>query len=323
MEFTDLSALLGEDLTPENYADLWVALPDLAAAPLLGEARRLADGLGCYARAVVADEGLSAQAIALGADRVHVASDLLSFLAGAKPEFVFFPIRQNSQAAQLAQRLRAGLITDARNLSIDEATRALLGSHPVYGGEYFLDFAVTSPAKIATLDPRLLPEPYTDSSRTGEVLTADVSSCKAILQSNPSPLRDLGLVNYTPQAWRPLTKARVIVSAGRGVRDSEGFALVKQLADKLGAELAGDQSACDSGWVDEAHLVSVTGQEVAPDLYIAVGILGDTYHNAAVVGARQVIAIHPRSDAPIFKAADLAVVAEPKELLPKLLEQLA
>jgi electron transfer flavoprotein alpha subunit len=320
MDLTDLSALLGEDLTTEAYADLWVALPDLTAAPLLGEARRLADGLGCYVHAVVADEGWSTTAIAFGADRVHIVGDPLPFLAGAKPEFVLFPVRENSRAAQLAQRLRAGLITDARSLSIDEATRALLGSHPVYGGEYFLDLAVTSLAKIATLDPRRLPEPYMDSSRTGEVVAADPSTL--IPQGNPSPVRDLGLVDYTPQAWRPLTRARVIVSAGRGVRDVEGFALVQQLAHKLGAELAGDQSACDSGWVDEAHLVSVTGQEVAPDLYLAVGILGDTYHNAAIVGARQVIAIHPRSDAPIFRAADLAVVAEPKELLPRLLAQL-
>jgi electron transfer flavoprotein alpha subunit len=316
MDMTDLSTRMGEDLTSENVADIWVALPTLAAAPLLGEARRLADMLGCYVHAVVTDEGLSDQAIAFGADRVHIAAEAGAFLAGQQPEFVFFPVGQNAPAAQFAQHLHAGLITDARNLSVDDATRALVGSHPVYGGEYFLDFAITSPVKVATLDARLLSEPYADVGRSGEVVPNEFAA--------PEPrVRDLGPVNYTPHPWRPLTKAKVIVSAGRGVKDAEGFALAEQLAERLGAELAGDQSARDSGWVDEAHQVGVTAQEVAPDLYIAVGIRGDTMHNAAVARARQVIAIHPNPDAPIFAVADCCVVANPKEFLPRVLAQLA
>jgi electron transfer flavoprotein alpha subunit len=317
MDLTDLSTLTGEELTAENVADIWVALPSLAAAPLLGEARRLADLLGCYLHAVVADGSANDQVIAFGADRVHVAEDAGAFLAGQKPEFVFLPVSQDVQAAQLAQRLRAGLITDARNVSIDDSTRALLGSHPVYGGDYFLDFAVTSPVKIATLNPRLLPEPYADPSRSGEVVPAPTGDHR-----QPTAVHDRGPVDYTPQPWRPLTKAKVIVSAGRGVKDAEGFALVKQLAERLGAELAGDQSARDSEWVDEAHQVGVTAQEVAPEVYIAVGIRGDTLHSAAVAGARQVVAIHANPDAPIFAIADHIVVADPKEFLPKLLMQL-
>jgi len=319
MDMTDLSTLMGEAVTAENYAGIWVALPALTAAPLLGEARRLADTLGCYVHAVIADEDLSQPAIAFGADRVHVAAEAVSFLAGQQPEFVFFPVSQGRQAAQLAQRLHAGLITGARNVSTSgDSTRALLGSHPVYGGEYLLDLAITSPAKVATLDPRFLPEPFADPSRAGEVTAAPATDGRP-----PTTARDLGRVDYAPHPWRPLTKAKVIVSAGRGVKDAEGFALVKQLAARLGAELAGDQSARDSGWVDEAHQVGVTAQEVAPDLYIAVGIRGDTMHNAAIARARQVIAIHANSDAPIFAVADHGVVASPKEFLPKLLEHLA
>ncbi len=321
MDMTDISTLMGEDITAENYADIWVALPALAATPLLGEARRLADSLGCYVHAVIADERLSVQAIAFGADRVHVAVDAGAFLAGQQPEFVFFSVNQYMQAARLAQRLRAGLVTDARNVSIDDSTRALLGSHPAYGGEYFLDFAVTSPVKVATLDARSMPEPYADLSRSGELVSAPDSAPAS--SRRPSAVRDLGLMEYSPYPWRPLTKAKVIVSVGRGVKDTEGFALVKQLAERLGAGLAGDQSARDSGWVDEAHQVGVTAQEVAPDLYIAIGIRGDTMHNAAIARARQVIAIHSNPDAPIFAVADHGVVANPKEFLPKLLEHLA
>lgn len=304
------------DMPADYYSDIWVVLPEVSALPLLGEARRLADGLGCYVHAVIRDAGLSEQAIALGADRVHIADRPGVFLTTQKPEFALFPLNKNAQAAQVAQQHNAGLITDARHLSIDDSSRALLGSHPVYGGDYLIDITITSPAKFATLDPRHLPEPYADPSRSGEVVPNDFTA--------PEPrFRELGVVDYTPPTWRPLTKARVIVSAGRALKDADGFTLAQKLAHALGAELAGDRSARDMGWIDEAHEVSVMGQEVAPDLYIALGIRGDTYHNAAIAGARRVIAVYAEADVPIFKAADAGVVAEPKAFAQMLLAQLS
>lgn len=315
MDIDALSALMGEDLAAANYADIWVSAPDPADLPLIGEARRLADSLGCYVHAVITDEAQANRAIALGADKVHVASRPGEFLLTQHPEFCFFAANKLHQAARAAQRHKAGLIADARNLSVDDFSRALLGSHPVYGGEYLLDFALTSPAKFVTIDPRLLPEPYADSSRSGEVVPNE------FVASKPR-VRDLGPVDYQPQAWRPLTRAKVIVSIGRGLKDAEGVALAKQLAEKLGAELGGDRSARDSGWVDEAHEVGLTGVEVAPDVYVAVGVRGDTVHNAAIARARHVIALHANPDAPIFAVADQAVVGEPKEMLKKLLAKL-
>ena len=316
MDIDSLSQLMGEDLSAVSYADIWVVVPDADALPLLGEARRLADSLGCYVHAVIGEASLAQRAIECGADRVHVTEVPGLFMQSQHPEFALYPVAKNAQAAKAAQKHHAGLITDARNLSVDDSTRALIGSHPVYGGEYCVDVAVTSAAKFATLDPRLLPEPYADAARSGEVVPNDFVA--------PSPqFRDLGPVDFTPQGWRPLTKARIIVAAGRGVRDAEGFALVQQLAEVLGAEVGGDRSARDSGWIDEAHEVGVTGVEVAPELYLAVGIRGDTIHNAAIARAKRVIAIHPNPDAPIFAVADECVVAEPKELLPKLIERLS
>lgn len=315
MDLDALSQLMGEDLAAASYADIWVSVPDPADLSLIGEARRLADSLGCYVHAVIADGAQADRAIALGADKVHVASRPGEFLLTQHPEFCFFAANKLHQAARAAQRHKAGLITDARNLSVDDYSRALLGSHPVYGGEYLLDFALTSPAKFVTIDPRTLPEPYADTSRSGEVVPNEFAA--------PEPrVRDLGPVDYKPQAWRPLTKAQVIISIGRGLKDAEGVALAKQLAAKLGAELGGDRSARDSGWVDEAHEVGLTGIEVAPDVYVAVGVRGDTVHNAAIARARHVIAIHANPDAPIFAVADQAVVGEPKEVLSKLLAKL-
>lgn len=315
MDMEALSHLLGEDLSAANYADIWAAVPDARALPLVGEARRLADMLGCYVHAVVGAADLAETAIAAGADRVHVAEVAGLFLAAQTPEFAFYPVDQWPQAAAAAQQHRAGLITDARHLQIDENTRALIGAHPVYGGDYLVETAVTSPAKFATLDPRFLPEPYLDRGRSGEVVPNE-------FLAPPPPIQDYGAADYTPQAWRPLQKAKIIVAVGRGLADAEGLALAHQLAARLGAEVGGDRSAQELGWIDEDHVVAVTAQEVAPDLYLAFGIRGDTIHNAALARARRVIAIHANAAAPLLAAADEAVVGDPKTILRQLLEAL-
>jgi electron transfer flavoprotein alpha subunit len=70
------------------------------------------------------------------------------------------------------------------------------------------------------------------------------------------------------------------------------------------------------------QVVDVRGVEVAPDVYVAVGVRGDTFHNAAIDRAKFTLAIHPDPDAPIFQVADLCLEAEPKDVLPALLDVL-
>jgi electron transfer flavoprotein alpha subunit len=324
MDLADLSALMGEAPPAESNAGIWVVLPgeygvDLTrsgGAALLSEARHLADGMGCLVHAVVEQAEAAEEAVAYGADRVIVVSDIFGSLEGQQPEFVFLPDGCAAMAARLAERWGAGLVTNvARGMTIDPETRALLAAHPVYGGEYEVSYRVTSSVKMATVRVDALPQPVRDASLTGEIETVEAAS-------TDSRVRDLGPADFTPPDWRPLSKARVIVAAGRGLQDAEGMALAAELAALLGAELAGDRSARDSGWVDAAHEVGVTAQEVAPELYVALGVLGDTVHNAAMVGARRVVAVHANPRAPIFAAADVAVVGQPKVIVRQLLERL-
>ena len=87
--------------------------------------------------------------------------------------------------------------------------------------------------------------------------------------------------------------------------------------------MAGDRGARDAGWIDATQVVDVRGVEVAPEIYVAVGIRGDTFHNAAVEKAKLILAIHPDPRAPIFEVADLCIEADPQEVVPALLEALA
>jgi electron transfer flavoprotein alpha subunit len=68
--------------------------------------------------------------------------------------------------------------------------------------------------------------------------------------------------------------------------------------------------------------VGVTAEEVAPRVYLALGIRGDTIHNAAISGAAKVIAVYADASAPLLKLADMAVVAEPKAFARELLAAL-
>ena len=65
------------------------------------------------------------------------------------------------------------------------------------------------------------------------------------------------------------------------------------------------------------------GVEVAPQVYVAVGIRGDTFHNAAIEEAKFILAVHPDPDAPIFHVTDVCLQADPGEVLPTLVELVA
>jgi len=328
MDLSDLETLLGAPVSTETYRDVWVLL-DRGAFSLVGHARSLADALGAYVRVILIGETLSTEdAIACGADYVYPsaligdAEGVLGLLGQLfvqeKPEIVLLPLgsMQNEIASRLAVRLGAGLVTNAFDLRLDEASRRISASRQVYGGDYGLDLTITAPAAIFTLDPADDPDPYRDPGRFGEVIPA------VMPDGMVSPLKVRGPAEGFGQPPVPLRKARRIVSVGRGVKDEETLALAKELAHKLDAQVAGDRGALDRGWIREEQVVGVNGVEVAPDLYVAVGIWGDTPHNAGMERARRIVAIHSDPDAPFLQLADDAIVAEPKEILGTLLNLL-
>ncbi|MFQ6059546.1 MAG: electron transfer flavoprotein subunit alpha/FixB family protein, partial [Anaerolineae bacterium] len=304
---------------------------------MVGKARELAAVLGAYVQAVLPGEGLEGLAqelIQRGADSVHLADDprlaeyhletyakvLSDLFQEQKPEIILFGATELGQelAPRLAQRLGTGLISDCLDLFIDETERVLLAKHPVYGGEYFhvSAFLGTKP-QMATVCPGAFRLPFADEYRSGEVEEIAVN-----LEGIESQVKVLSVSAEEARPQVPLSKARVIVAGGRGVGDAEGFALVKELAEALGGQVAGSRGALDEGWIDKEHLVGPREVTVKPDLYIACGISGDVYHYFAMQEAKFVVAISKDPDAPIFKTADVGIVGHPKEIIPALLAEL-
>lgn len=330
MDLSYLEALMGEAIEEAaEYRDVWVVVRAEAGAlaggslKLVGKARQMADSLGAYVRALLVgepDDDLAQTLIAHGADYVVLAAGqpsaaaLGDFFAGRQPEILLFPDDDRGKllAPRLAQRLATGLIPHCVDLELDVSERTLLGIKPIYGGITLQVVACKSKPMMATVVTDELAEPFADPYRFGETETIT-------LEGEPSADAVEPPVEVGPL---PLPKAKRIVAAGRGLRDAEGFALARRLAELLGAHLAGSRGAFDEGWIDEEHIIGLHGVRVAPDLYVACGVNGGLEHYLGMEKAKTVVAIHADPDDPIFEVADWGIVGEPKEVVAALIEAL-
>src|SRR5690625_651448 len=205
-------------------------------------------------------------------------------------------------AARAAVRTEAGIITDATEVSLDGDQ--LVVTKPIFGGD-MVTKATRQGDRPLFVGVQANAYAAEETGGSAAVEPLDVS-----LDEHATRAKVIETVEVESGGRPEMTEAAVIVAGGRGLGDAEGFTMVEQVADALGAAVGASRAATDAGWYPHQHQIGQTGKTVSPQLYIGAGISGAIQHRAGMQTSQTIVVVNKDADAPIFSIADLGVVGD-------------
>ena len=208
---------------------------------------------------------------------------------------------------RVAGKLDAGMITDLIEFDGENYIREM------WAGNAQATLAVETPITVATIQ----------GTAFATAQPSDEDSLITLLEIPVPETKTRFLEMRETCSDRPdSTEARVVVSGGRGMKGPENFKLIEELTDLFGGAVGASRAAVDAGWISNDFQVGQTGKNVAPDLYIAIGISGALQHLAGMKNSKVIVAINKDEEAPIFEVADSGLVADLFKVVPELVEAL-
>lgn len=293
-----------------------ITLELLAAARELGDVEVVALGAGATASGDALGEH--------GARRVFASDDkafdeylaepatdtLATLVEQHHPDLILFGFTNDSRevAGRLSARLGVGQVSNAVNVTA--GANGFRATVPYFGATRLVTFELRNKPAIVLIRPKS----FQASAGGGKAEVVSVEPA-ASAQSRRARIVE---TKVEQSAKVRLEDAAVVVSGGRGLLAAENFKLVEDLADALGAAVGASRAIVDAGWVPYSLQVGQTGKSVSPKLYIACGISGAMQHWVGMKGSKLILAINKDPEAPLMKVADLAVVGDAVQILPKL-----
>ncbi len=319
--------------TAQKYEGVWVFSENPAVArELLSKGRELSGKLGTHLAAVVLGENAaetSKELIAFGADKVytvqdpslktfevHPYSDVLTEMARTyRPDVILVGATRSGLelAARLAERLKTGCCTECSKLDVDPEKKCVVVDRLVLGGNITETLIIRAKPQIFTLPKGVFQPLNKDPSRTGETVQVQPKIAE-------SPVKVLGRKPKQFAGVR-VTEAEAIVSFGRGLKKKEDMPIIEELAKTISGVVGCSRPiAEDLKWLPIDQYVGLSGQKVAPKLYLACGISGQIQHITGIQNARVVVCVNTDSKAPIFEYADYGIVGDLYKIVPALTE---
>ena len=304
---------------------------------LLGQGRKMADDLGEKLVAIIPGneiEDFAKMAIHYGADEAIVVDQkelkdystdgytkaMCTLIKKYNPAVLLIGATNNGRdlGPRVSSRMQTGLTADCTELGVDSETRLVKWTRPAFGGNLMATILCPDHRpQIGTVRPGVFKKPEEDTGRKGEIIHETV-------EFGPDEIRTriVEVITEAGGADVNLEESEIIVSGGRGVGGPEGFEVLKELADEIGAQIGASRAAVDSGWISSLHQVGQTGKSVGPKIYIACGISGAIQHVAGMSSSDVIIAINKDPDAPIFNIADYGIVGDLFEIIPELTKRI-
>lgn len=297
---------------------------------LLGKGKEIAEEMNCGLFTVFltsAGEKVE-ELIYHGADKVYLyenptlsppdehiyKENLTSLIKEINPEVFLVGATHfgRSLAPRIAAALDTGLTADCTDLRIDDEGN-LKQVRPAFSGNILAHITTSSRPVMSTIRYKEMKKLERDSSRKGEIIRKDAEK---IDENRVETLEELEKEEVN------LEEAKVVISGGRGLEKPEDFTLLKEIAEKCGAEVGSSRPLVDDGWISKDHQVGYSGSRTKPEIYIACGISGAPQHLVGMKESDTIIAINKDPSAPIFKVADYGMVGDLYDILPKLIEKI-
>ncbi|MCC2256253.1 electron transfer flavoprotein subunit alpha/FixB family protein [Ruminococcus sp. CLA-AA-H200] len=298
---------------------------------LLGKAKELSQSCPQQVLAVVIGYGMGEKVkdlISYGADKIYYyehfeleefdpglyTNILQQFIEEVHPSVFMFgaTIKGRSLAPRAAARFGTGLTADCTSLLVKDNTD-LVQIRPAFGGNIMAQI-VTPGARpqFCTVRYKVFDAAAENREAEGEVVYKKLSE-----MSLRREIRVKRKIRKPDEI--DISEAQIIVAVGRGVKDTQGLKMAKELADMLHAQLACTRPLVEKGWFDARRQIGLSGRTVKPKLLITLGISGSVQFAAGMKGAERIIAVNSDKNAAVFDIAHYGFVGDLYEVVPGLL----